>query len=125
MTEPLSLLPLRLMCTAKELLPSPHRVTLSSGERGESQRSFLCASHTLLVTQMPLNQILTNVSPHLYLGRLVLVFVWGGWEDGGQSYFPGCPFYCFQDPSSALGVEITTHIPYLSESGPSCLPLTP
>lgn len=72
MTEPLSLLPLRLMCKAKELSPPPQGVTLSSGEKGESQRRApLCALYPLLVTQLPLNQILTNLSPRLYLGRLV------------------------------------------------------
>lgn len=44
MTEPLSQQPLRLMRKAKELPHPPHRVTLSSGEKSESQRRvLLCA----------------------------------------------------------------------------------
>lgn len=60
MTEPLSLLPLRLMHKAKELPQSPPRVTLSSGEKGESrkqeERVLLCVpSPCFFVTQLPLN----------------------------------------------------------------------
>lgn len=46
MTEPLSQQPLRLMRKAKELPHPPHRVTLSSGEKGESQRRVLLCAPT-------------------------------------------------------------------------------
>lgn len=121
MTEPLSLPPLRFMRKAKEPPRPPHRVTLSSGEKGESQRKgFFSVPHPLLVTQLPLNQILTSLPPGLYLGGWLcpLSGVGGGW-----SHFPSCPFYCFPDPSSALGVGAATHIPCPSEVGH--LPLTP
>lgn len=82
MTEPLSQQPLRLMRKAKELPHPPHRVTLSSGEKGESQRRVLLCAPPLLVTQLPLNQILTSLSPGLYLEKLVMSFV-GGREGNG------------------------------------------
>lgn len=74
--------------------------------------------HPLLVTQLPLNQILTSLSPGLYLGRLVMSFV-----RGGMVSFPKMSFLLFSGPSSTLGMGAATHIPYPSEIGR--LPLTP
>lgn len=77
MTEPLSLLPLRLKYKAKEIPHPPHRVTLSSGEKEKARGACsLCPHPPASVTQLPLNQILISLSPGM--GRLVISFVGGG-----------------------------------------------
>lgn len=58
MTEPLSLLPLRLMHTAKELAGAPQRTTLALG-RKKARRVFFLYVPTpcLFITQLPLTKL--------------------------------------------------------------------
>lgn len=49
----------------------------------------------LLVTQLPLNQILTSLSPGLYLEKLVMSFVGGR---GGTASFPKLSFLLLSGP---------------------------
>lgn len=89
------------MRKAKEPPHPPHRVTLSSGEKGKSRRKgFFSVPHPLLVTQLPLNQILTSLSPGLYLGRLVMSFVRGGQR---VVSFPTLPFLLLSGPFLSSG----------------------
>lgn len=77
MTEPLSLLPLRLTYKAKEIPHPPHRVTLSSGEKEKARGacSSLCSTpcycHPVAFKPNSYQPISRN-------GRLAISFVGGG-----------------------------------------------
>lgn len=124
MTEPLSLLPLRITHKAKELPHPPHRVTLSSGEKGEIKRRVFSVPPPLLLChpvafKPNLNQPVPRKGEAGYILLLEgdgLIFL---------SVFQVVLSITFETFPALWGREATTHIPITSEFGPSCLPLTP
>lgn len=121
MTEPLSLLPLRLMHKAKELACPPQRTTFSPGEESRKQGESCSMSRPLLLCHpVAFNQTLTSLSPGR--GEVGISFIRGG-MDLFSSLFSKLFFLLLLRPCLSSGVAVTTHIPYSSEFGPVCLRL--